>query len=594
MDRSWLRVRELVGRSPGLRRRFVVAVLLGALSGATAVLGLAAIAGAVGALSAARPSGGAVTAWVLAGLVGLLASFTLAWLADGVAHRASYALELVLRRAIADALARLPLGTVTRIGAGRVKKVMLDDVKALHNAVADALPFVGSGLAKPAVAILVLGFVQWRLLLVALVLVPVALYCLWLLTRDYGEQMTNYGRANEDVNAAVVEFAQGMPVVRAFDDGTASFGRFAASVRAFTAALEPWLRTSYTPGRLNALFIVPLPTLAVIAAGGVPMLAAGWVSVPELVLALLIGSLPVEAVSPFMHLNNHLNESRAGAVRVSELLELPVLAEPAQPREPVDGSVELRGVSFGYGGDRAGPALDGVDITVPAGTVCALVGPSGAGKSTVARLVPRFHDVDAGAVLVGGVDVREIASQTLLAHVALVFQEPFLVDDTIAANIRLGRPDASDDEVRAATRAAAAHTFVEALPGGYGYRVGERGGRLSGGQRQRITIARVILSRAPVVVLDEATAFADPENEVAIQEAVSRLTDGRTVIVIAHRLSTIVDVDQIVVLDGGRVVERGRHPELVAAGGRYARLWEHHGRAAAWGLGGARLAGGAR
>jgi ATP-binding cassette subfamily B protein len=323
----------------------------------------------------------------------------------------------------------------------------------------------------------------------------------------------------------------------------------------------------------------------VVLAAGIWLVAGGTMEPAGLLVALLIGTLPIESILPLMYLNNFVNDSKAGAARIASVLALPELPEPTRPRPPRDGSVRFRGVTFGYGADRDRPALDGVDLDVPAGSVCALVGPSGSGKSTLARLVARFHDVDAGSVEVGGVDVREIGTPALLRHVALVFQDPFLVDDTVAENIRLGRPDATDAEVEAASRAAGAHEFVVSeLPDGYATRVGERGGLLSGGQRQRLTIARAMLVDAPIVVLDEATAFADPEAEAAIQDSVAALTRGRTVIVIAHRLATVADADQIVVLADGRVAEHGTHDELLAAGGRYARMWQHHERARAWGV----------
>ncbi|WP_344874489.1 ABC transporter ATP-binding protein [Allokutzneria multivorans] len=578
-------VSDLVGLSPGVRGQLTRALALGALGGAAGVAGYVCVAMAVGELFAAQPSGSALAWWVSFALVGLVVSFGSRWLAEQVAHHASFELEVVLRRRLADALAKMPLGVVQRLGSGRIKKVMQDDVAALHNVVADAMPFFGAVAAQPIAALIALGIVQWKLLIVVLLVVPVAMVSFSLMARDYTTQRAKYNDANENVNAAVVEFVQGMPVVRTFDDGRTSFRRFSDSVDAFTEAIGAWTATSRTASVFNKLVIVPLPTLLVIAAAGVPMLALDWITAPELLLGLLIGAMPIEAISPLMHLTNYVNDSKAGAVRIGELLAIPPLPEPASPRVPSDSSVSLRGVTFSYSTDRGAPVLSDVDIEIPAGTVCALVGPSGSGKSTVARLIPRFYDVDEGSVRVGGVDVRDMRSEVLLQHVALVFQDPFLIEGTIAENIRLGRPGATDAEVEAAARAAAAHDFiVTELQDGYDSQVGERGGRLSGGQRQRITIARAILSDAQIVVLDEATAFTDPESEAAIQDAIARLTKGRTVLVIAHRLSTVVDVDRIVVLDNGKVVERGKHPDLVAANGRYAALWARHEQASTWGL----------
>ncbi|PJJ05991.1 ATP-binding cassette subfamily B protein [Streptomyces sp. 2333.5] len=578
-------VRKLVALAPEARGRLRRAAALSVLSGVSSVAGLLCVAYAVGELVVGHPSGAVLTRWTLGALAGLLCGFAARWLAEHLAHEASYGLEVVLRRRLADALAHMPLGEVQRLGAGRIKKIVQDDVKALHNVVADALPFVGSGVAQPLAALLALGVVQWRLLLAVLLIVPLAFVCFSLLARDYGTQRERYNTANEKVNAAVVEFVQGMPVVRTFDDGQASLGRFATAVEEFTEAVAAWMATTRASGRLHRLFIVPLPTLLIVAATGTPMLTAGWISLTDLLLALLIGTMPIEAVSPLMHLTNHINDSKAGAVRIQELLDTPPLPEPEQPREPAGSALTFENVGFHYPGRTGQPALDGIDLEIPEGTVCALVGSSGAGKSTLARLIPRFHDVTSGTVRIGGTDVRDIRSADLLQHVSLVFQDPFLVSGTVAENIRLARPDATDDEVRAAAEAAAAHDFiVKELPDGYDTQVGERGGRLSGGQRQRLTIARAILSHAPVVILDEATAFTDPETEAAIQQALARLTRGRTVVIIAHRLATIADADQIVVLDAGRVAERGRHAELIAAGGRYADLWTHHQQAADWDL----------
>ncbi|MDP2711207.1 MAG: ATP-binding cassette domain-containing protein, partial [Solirubrobacteraceae bacterium] len=257
------------------------------------------------------------------------------------------------------------------------------------------------------------------------------------------------------------------------------------------------------------------------------------------------------------------------------------LPEPVAPREPAGAAVRLRGVRFSYGDDRV---LDGVDVDVPAGSVLALVGPSGAGKTTVARLVARFWDVDDGCVEIGGVDVRELSGATLMAHVALVFQDVYLFSDTIEANIRAGRPGASADEVREAARRARVDEIVRRMPDGWRTQVGDGGAALSGGERQRVSIARALLKDAPIVVLDEATSALDPLSESAVEQALAELKADRTTIVIAHRLSTVVAADQIAVLEHGRIVERGSHRELLELGGRYADFWRERRRARGWRL----------
>lgn len=564
-----------------VKGRLVRAAALGALASAVRVAALV-LAGLV--VRALLDGDGIRALWLVAGVtLAMVAAAVLTTASSEASHHAAFDHEVIMRRTLTRHLGVLPLGTVQRLGAGGVKKIVQGDVRGLHAIIADSPPMVGAAAGGLVASLLAIGLIEWRLLLVVLVLIPLLMAVMSVAMRDYATERAAYDRALEEIDAASVQYVQGMQEVRTFDGGSASFSGFAARVQAFTKRLVAWTDKTRGGALASRLIIAPLPATVLVAAAGSLMALAGWVDPVSVVVVLLLAALPMDATLPLMLSTDHLKRAHAAAERIAQVLDEPALEEPDSPRAPADGSVVLREVTFSYDPARP-PALERVSINIPDGTVCALVGASGSGKSTVARLVPRFFDVSDGAVLVGGVDVRSIASEELLRHIALVFQEPFLVHASIRDNLTIGRADATDAELEQACRAARIHEEILALPQGYDTLVGERGSSLSGGQRQRLTVARALLSDARVVILDEATAFADPENEAAIQEAIAELTRGRTVIVVAHRLSTIVDAHQIVVLDHGRVVERGTHADLLAHDGRYAALWAGHLRAQAWGL----------
>ncbi|MEM8535402.1 MAG: ABC transporter ATP-binding protein [Chloroflexota bacterium] len=582
-DTAKPRARGLWPLMAPVRSTINLGMALAVLSAVATIGALLCIAPIISALLLPQPDTSYIWTMVLLAMALTATAFILRTYAFRISHMGAYRLEQILRTELTAHLARVPLGYIITTGSGTLKKVIQDDVKALHSFVADSTPLMGRAYAAPIATAVVLFIIDWRLALVTLAVLFLGELCMRFAMKDHSELRRQYDEGNERINTAVIEFVQAMPVVRTFDDGTTSFRRYHTALDHFTTVFRHWSLVSRVPALIGLIILSPLPTLLAVAGVGSWMLLQGWITVPVLVAVLLLCTGVAEALMPLMWLTSFIKKAETSALRIQDVLAVPPLPQPINSQTPQDASVRLRDVSFAYEG-RDSLVLDQVSIDVPAGTITALVGPSGAGKSTVAQLIPRFWDVQHGAIEVGGVDVRNTAAETLMSHVSFVFQNTFLFHDTIANNIKLGRPDATDAEVEAAAHTAQAHDFIQELPLGYDTIAGERGTRLSGGQRQRITIARAILQNNPIVVLDEATAFADPENEALIVEALANLMHGKTVIIIAHRLATIVDVDQIVVLDQGRVVECGRHAELAAANGIYARLWASYQQAQNWGV----------
>lgn len=529
--------------------------------------------------------------WLPFGLAATLTvlAFVLRLSAFNQSHYAAFSLENRLRTDLARHLARVPLGYVQQTGSGALAKVMMDDVKALHVFVADGTPLYARAYVSPVLTFILLWWLDWRLALAATAVLAIGMAAVSLAMRGSGEMMQRYHVAGENVSKAIVEYVQAMPVVRTFDTGTTTFQRYQRALDAFMSVVLAWYRMAGFPSRLSVAILNPLPTLVVLAWLGGWLISRDAMDAVTWLAVLLVGTGMAESLLPLMSLRHLVARTQMSIHRIQEVMAEPELSllQAQQSREPMDGAVCFDQVDFRYTSD--GPlVLQGVSFEVPQSTVTALVGPSGAGKTTVARLISRFWDVSAGCIKVGGVGVREMQPDVLMQHVAFVFQDSFLFADTIANNIRLGLESATMEDVKAAARAAQAHEFIEQLPKGYNTPVGERGVFLSGGQCQRITIARAILQNRPILVLDEVTAFADPENEAALVAALSNLMRGKTVLMVAHRLSTIRNVDQILVFDQGRLVEQGRHDALVAQGGVYARMWSNYEKAQGWALLGAR------
>jgi ATP-binding cassette subfamily B protein len=518
--------------------------------------------------------------WTLAGIaaVAVILRFVFFGASLLVSHAAAFAFLYDLRVQLARTLGSLPLGFFSQRTTGEIKKVVNEDVEQIELFVAHQLPDLVSAAALPLLTAGYLFTVDWRMTLVSLAVLPLAMAAQTWMMNGTQQRWQEYHDILEKMNATILEYTRGMAVIKAFNQTTESFARFADTVRThrdYTARLTDLSALPYT---LYAVLITS--NLFVLLPIGLWLHLRGSLDIPTFVLFLFLGigiTVPCQRLLFFFGQFMRLAE---GAKRVVRFLNQSPLPEPQREAHPQGHSVEFRRVDFAYGNGEA--ALHDVNFVAREGTVTALVGPSGAGKTTVARLIARFWDITRGEILIGGVSVKAMSFDRLMEHVAFVFQDIFLFDDTALNNIRMGCPEATEAEVVAAATAARCHEFVQALSQGYQTVIGERGARLSGGEKQRLSIARAILKNAPILVLDEATAFADPYTESQIQEALAALCRGKTVIVIAHRLSTVTHANAIVVLDEGRIVAQGRHEALLVSCETYQRLWEAHVAARSW------------
>jgi len=551
-----------------------VLILACLLQGVSAVAGVGPFV-AVSELARVLLADGSVDAeraWTVAGLgaAALVVQFVFLLAAGALTHLADVDFQLDLRRRMAAHLRQVPLGWFTLRSTGAVKTALQDDVAALHHLVGHSYTNMVSAAVSPLTALAYLGWVNWRLMLAALLPVALGIVLYRFQYRGYGDRVAAYNRALEGVNAASIAFVQGIAVVKTFGQARRARGRFIERTRAFVATFWDWVRAYLALSAATEVVLSPLFALAVVLVCGLALISVG---ASEPVALIPFAVLAPGLTAPFLTLaygQNDVMLAKEAAGRIAGLLDAPVLAEPHAPRQPAGTRVVYDNVAFSY--DGKSEVLRGIDLTLEPGTLTALVGPSGSGKSSLARLLPRFWDATAGRITIGNVPVGDVALSDLYRLVGFVFQDVQLLRASVRENLALGRPEASDGEVEAAARAAQIHDRIAALPRGYDSVIGADA-RLSGGEAQRVSIARALLADTPILVLDEATAFADPESESAIQDALSALVAGRTLLVIAHRLHTVTAADQICVLDQGRIVERGTHPRLLERNGPYARLW---------------------
>ena len=526
-----------------------------------------------------------IYAWVALGTVilGLLFSF----LSSVLSHGAAYKILFELRMKFAGHISQLPMGFHTSNSTGKLRKLMDENVEKLELFIAHQLPDAVGSLASPVVMLVVLFLFDWRMGLACLV--PIVLSFMAqagsLANPESKEFMESFQDLQDKMNSSAVEYVRGIYVVKAFNQTVFSFRKFHDTILAYKDSAIRYthsVKNSYCAFLvlLNSVFLFLLPVGILIGSR-----AADYQAFAIAFLFYLIFSMGIAGpVSKLMYVFVQGFMVSSSIKRVRGVFDTPVLSVGVNREKPRGNGISFEHVFFSYNKDDAKGTLHDISFTAEPGQVTALVGPSGSGKSTIAQLIPRFWDIDSGQIAIGGVNITDIALDDLMQSVSFVFQDVFLFQKSILENIKIGNETASDEDAVWAAKAAMCHEFIERLPDGYHSVLGSKGTYLSGGERQRVVIARAILKNAPIVILDEATAFADPENEQKIQLALEKLMKHKTVIVIAHRLSTIKNADKIIVVDEGRIAEQVTHEELIRYGAKYGHMWDVYSKALNWKL----------
>nr|WP_321270583.1 ABC transporter ATP-binding protein [Alcaligenes faecalis] len=558
-----------------IRSRLIVAAVLAALGSMLTLVPLAGIAHIATLALGNTPSGelqGDIGWTVLFSIVSMFAGLALISAGELLAHLSDNQLTRGLRLSAAQRLAKVPLGWFTGQASGEVKQAMQDDIATLHSLTAHFYTSVGRALGAIAISVLYLFFMDWRMAIMALLPFPGFFLFLRHAMKASSANMQGFVEKLGRLNSATVEFVSGIPVVKAFGSSGQAHGGYSKAVDGFADAFLNFARPLVARMAHAHAMIAPVTVLGVVLIFGALFSYLDWMA-PVDILPFALVAPGICAPLLLLHTLLHdLGGATGAAQRVQALMKTPVLETLTadQQQVPANQEVRVENVSYAYG--EGHQALSNISFTLEPGTVTAIVGSSGSGKSTIARLLLRFFDPSEGRITLGGADLRQIESTELYRRIGFVLQEVRLINASVRENIALGRPSASQQEIEDAARAANIHDRILSLPRGYDSVVGEDA-QLSGGERQRVSIARAVLLDPPILVLDEATAAADASNEVAIQDALSRFAQGRTLLVIAHRLDTIMHADRILVLENGAIVEQGNHASLLAEQGRYARLW---------------------
>ena len=507
----------------------------------------------------------------LLALLGYLGGTWLNTASTMLSHRSAFMILKNIRTELTAKLSRVPMGTILDTPSGNFKTLLVDTVEKLELPLAHMIPELTANILIPVLMLLYLFVLDWRIALISLITIPIGLFCYMGMMKDYEKRYCRVLTAGKNMDAAIVEYVGGIEVIKAFNQSSSSYGKYADAVKENEAAKATWFKQTngfYVAG----ISIMPSCLLGVLPLGAW-LFQSGSLTAPVFIACIILALGLVKPLIQALQYTDSLAMVDSTVQEIAGMLEEKEIKRPLEPVPLENSNISFREVSFSYGDTEV---LHQISFDAAPCGMTAIVGPSGSGKSTVARLIASFWEADSGEVQIGGVDVRRLPLKQVMDLVSYVSQDNFLFHLSVKENIRIGRPGASDEEVIVAAKQASCHDFITALPQGYDTLAGEGGSSLAGGERQRIAIARAILKNSPVVILDEATAFTDPENEAVIQASINELVQGKTLIVIAHRLSTITAADKILVMDNGRIEAEGTHDALLRDCLLYRELWEAH------------------
>ena len=576
--KSW--TSALFAYAEGEKKQLVLSVILSVLSVMLGLVPFYCMYALICLFVAGTATAALAVKWCLLALLAYAVKIALFSLSTGTSHAMAYTILEGLRLRLADHFLHAPLGNVENHTIGEIKSMMVDKIENLEPPLAHMIPEGAGHVVLPVVSIVALLCIDWRLALASLVTFPLSFICMGLTFKISGKNFDKYDQSANYMNSTIVEYIEGIEVIKAFGRAGVSYEKYASAITDFRTFVVKWLASTFATMKLSfALF----PSTLI---GTLPVALAlankGAITPPEAALAVMLSISMVGSLAKLEVFSENMRQVKFTVENLEEFLEMPELPQPEKRADIPHTDVALRNVRFSYTGEEKDEVLHGIGMTLPEGSFTALVGPSGGGKSTVAKLIARFWDVTSGAITIGGVNVKDMPLSQLSEYVSFVTQDNFLFRCSLLENIRLGNPNATDEEVKAAARAAQCEEFISKLPQGYDTPAGEAGKRLFGGEKQRIAIARMMLKNAPIVILDEATAFTDLENEDKIQRSIAALTKGKTLLVIAHRLSTIKNADNIVVLKNGAIVAQGTQEQLLETCPLYQDMWRSHIGAKNW------------